>query len=264
MDICQAVAGIHSASQEAKQLVANLSNTQVDRLGDRLREGSLTESDLRILVDYRRSFGEAYETVVRTLRERLKLEPTGRPAKSVSSLIDKLRRESIRLSQVQDITGCRIVVADIAEQERVVAALLVVWPGASVIDRRADPSHGYRAVHVIAKTSGKLVEIQIRTLLQHLWAEFSEKLSDVVDPNIKYGGGDDETQRLLGVASELLARIEGAEQTIAGLQEQHVSGPHLQELQEETVRRKEELAQILSVMISEVGTWRGASNDILN
>ncbi|MDE2181227.1 MAG: hypothetical protein KGJ40_10350, partial [candidate division NC10 bacterium] len=72
-----------------------------------MREDSLTESDLRILDEYRRSFEGAYETVVRTLRDELHLEPTGRPAKSTSSLIEKLRRESIRLSQVQDIAGCR-------------------------------------------------------------------------------------------------------------------------------------------------------------
>lgn len=183
--------------------MTNLSHTQIDQLGDRLREDSLTESDLRILDEYRRSFEEACETVVRFLREGLKLQPTGRPAKSTGSLIEKLRRESIRLSQVQDIAGCRVVVADITEQESIAVALLFMWPGASVIDRRADPSHGYRAVHIIAKTSGKLVEIQVRTLLQHLWAELSEKLSDVFDPDIKYGGGHDAIRRLLATLVQI-------------------------------------------------------------
>lgn len=237
--------------------MTSLSNTQIDRLGDRLREGSLTESDLRLLDDYRRSFGEAYETVVRTLSKGLKFEPTGRPAKSTSSLIEKLRRESIRLSQVQDITGCRIVVADVAKQERVVAALLVVWPGASVIDRRAHPSHGYRAVHAIAKTSGKLVEIQIRTLLQHLWAELSEKLSDVVDPTIKYGGGHDAIRRMLAVTSVSVARLEGLEQGIAGLQEQRASDQLLQKLRDQMVHVKERVADAISKVISEVGDQKG-------
>lgn len=102
MDICQAVTGIRVGLAERPcQFMTNLSHTQIDRLGDRLREDSLTESDLRILDEYRRLFEEAYETVVRTLRDELHLEPTGRPAKSTSSLIEKLRRESIRLSQVQ-------------------------------------------------------------------------------------------------------------------------------------------------------------------
>ena len=78
--------------------MTELSKTQIDRLGDRLRTGSIEESDLKILDDYRRSFGQAYEEVVRIIRERLNLDLTGRPAKSTSSIIEKLHRESIRLS----------------------------------------------------------------------------------------------------------------------------------------------------------------------
>jgi ppGpp synthetase/RelA/SpoT-type nucleotidyltranferase len=37
-----------------------------------------------------------------------------------------------------------------------------------VIDRREKPSHGYRAVHVIVECGGRMVEIQVRTELQHL------------------------------------------------------------------------------------------------
>jgi ppGpp synthetase/RelA/SpoT-type nucleotidyltranferase len=66
-------------------------------------------------------------------------------------------------------------------------------------------------VHVIANLDGKPVEIQIRTEFQHLWAELSEKLSDVVDPAIKYGGGPREMRKLLGTASRILAKGEAAE-----------------------------------------------------
>lgn len=236
--------------------MTNLSNTQIDRLGDRLRQGSPAESDLRILDEYRRSFEEAYETVVRTLRAALHLEPTGRPAKSTSSLIEKLRRESIRLSQVQDIAGCRVVIANIAEQERIAVALLFMWSGASIIDRRADPSHGYRAVHAIARISGKLVEIQVRTELQHLWAEFSEKLSDVVDPNIKYGNGPDAIRSLLATFSVDIARLEKFELMIAGLLEQHGSEQNLQELRERVVHLKKEIADSLNRLISGIGNPR--------
>jgi ppGpp synthetase/RelA/SpoT-type nucleotidyltranferase len=187
---------------EFKYLTAKLSKTQVDRLGDRLRQGSLVESDLTLLDEHRRSFGAAYEIVVRTIREQLQLEPTGRPAKSTPSLIEKLRRESIRLTQVQDIAGCRLVVADVSEQERVVASLRALFPRSAVIDRRANPSYGYRAVHIIVHILGKLVEIQVRSSLQHLWAELSEKLSDVFDTRIKYGGGADWVRKGLSTTSK--------------------------------------------------------------
>src|SRR5215211_9553152 len=105
-------------------MATELSKTQVDRLGDRLRKGNITEADLRLLDQYRRSFSEEYEAVVEAIRKELGLEPTGRPAKSTTSISDKLRRESIRLTQIQDIAGCRLIVADIAAQERIMASLV--------------------------------------------------------------------------------------------------------------------------------------------
>src|SRR5205814_6139582 len=126
--------------------------------------------------DYRRSFSEAYEFVVGAIRIKLAVEPTGRPAKSTTSISEKLLRESIRLTQVQDIAGCRLIVPEMADQDRLVASLKTLFESASVVDRREHPSHGYRAVHVVVKKSNKLVEIQVRTSLQHLWAELSEKL----------------------------------------------------------------------------------------
>jgi len=82
-----------------------VSKTQIDRLGDRLRAGNINEEDLRMLDEYRRSFSDAYESVVSAIGNELSLQPTGRPAKSTTSITDKLLRESIRLSQIQDIAG---------------------------------------------------------------------------------------------------------------------------------------------------------------
>ena len=85
------------------------SKAQIDRLGDRLRGEQYSDDDLRSLDEYRRSFVEAYEVVAQTIRGKLNLEPAGRSAKSTKSLIDKLKRETSRLSQIQDIAGCRLV-----------------------------------------------------------------------------------------------------------------------------------------------------------
>jgi putative GTP pyrophosphokinase len=191
-----------------------LSNTQIDRLGDRLRAGSPTDSDLTTLDEFRRSFGEAYGSVIQSI-ERIGLEPTGRPAKSTGSIIEKLHRESIRLTQVQDIAGCRVVVPDRQKQDAIVAALRGAFPGAAVIDRRQTPSFGFRAVHVVPKVGGRAVEIQVRSAPQHLWAELSEKLSDVVDKNVKYGGGPERLQEALISASNTIARFEELEAKLA-------------------------------------------------
>jgi ppGpp synthetase/RelA/SpoT-type nucleotidyltranferase len=130
------------------------------------------------------------------------------------SIVEKLHRESIRLSQVQDIAGCRIVVPTIAEQEKAVELLRTKFTDATVVDRREKPSHGYRAIHVIPQIDGMPVEVQLRTSLQHLWAELSEKLSDLRDPSIKYGGGPQAWQLILQELSQLSWNVDKHQRTL--------------------------------------------------
>lgn len=70
-------------------------------------------------------------------------------------------------------------------------------------------------MHVIVEISGKPIEIQVRTSLQDWWAQLSEKYADLVDPAIKYGGGDPETLESLSVAAEEIAKVENDEITLA-------------------------------------------------
>lgn len=44
-----------------------------------------------------------------------------------------------------------------------------------------------------------------------MWAELSEKLSDVVDPKVKYGGGPEALSRILAKISGTIAEFEGME-----------------------------------------------------
>jgi putative GTP pyrophosphokinase len=175
----------------------------------------LKEDDVRQLDAYRRSFADAYEEIVGTIRDATQLDPTGRPAKSTTSIIEKLRRETIRLTQMQDIAGCRLVVRDVSAQDEVVERLKSALREAVIIDRRKQPRYGYRAVHIIATARGKAIEVQVRTELQHLWAQLSEKLSDVLDPTIKYGGGSPVVRDVLSGSSDNVAELEANELQLA-------------------------------------------------
>ena len=57
----------------------------------------------------------------------------------------------------------------------------------------------------------------MRTVLQHIWAEFSEKLSDKIDPAIKYGGGDAELSKKLVGLSDHVGFYEKQEYSMPGL-----------------------------------------------
>lgn len=187
------------------------SKTQLDKLGDRLRAGSRNEADLRELDEYRRSFRPAYDWAIGTLQD-VRIEKTGRPAKTPGAIIEKLRRQPIRLTQIQDIAGYRLVCNDAPDQDLIVSVIASRFPKHQIDDRRKKPSHGYRAVHVIVTAEGgKFVEIQVRTRAQHRWAELSEKLSDLYDPAIKYGGGPVLAQEGLASYSETVRHCEELE-----------------------------------------------------
>lgn len=193
----------------------HFSNASIDRLGERLRGQAYGEAELRLLDEYRRTFGPAYDRVVETIQRITGMPVSGRPAKSTSSIVDKLNRESIRLSQMQDIAGCRVVINDLAEQDRAVTAIAAAVDHVALLDRRVKPSHGYRAVHLIVRESSKLIEVQVRTTLQHVWAEMCEKCADTVDPAVKYGGGPAMVRGVLDRAAEYVRRIEDLESELA-------------------------------------------------
>ena len=160
--------------------------------------------------------------VLNTIRSQIHQEPTGRPAKSTNSIREKLNRESIRLNQIQDIAGCRIVVAGNHQQDEIVALFHAIFPDAVFIDRRFNPSYGYRAVHVVIRVNGKPIEVQIRTVLQHSWAELSEKLADVLDPSIKYGGGDEWVREFLLSVSDTVGKTENLQKMVVNLEKRIV------------------------------------------
>lgn len=169
-------------------LPRHLSATQIDKLGDRLRRTPLAEEDRALLqqliLDHDAPLSEAQET----LRAVLGLESTGR-LKTEATIVEKLRRQTTRLSRLQDIAGLRLLdfPATRLEQDEVARKIRATFRIVDEDDRRYRPSFGYRAHHLVAEVDGCRVEIQVRTPLQHAWAESYEKLADVTDRDIRYG-----------------------------------------------------------------------------
>jgi putative GTP pyrophosphokinase len=187
------------------------SKKQIDKLGERLWLGPVTADDLRLLDDYRRSFAPASSEVTRVLRGEFQLDPTAREAKSSRAILAKLGRSTTTLSTMQDIAGCRVVVGDRKLQRSCADALQARYPQSKLIDRIARPSFGYRALHLVVKIEGKSVEVQLRTVLQHLWAQLCEHLSDQVGVGLKYGNGPVAVQSLVTELSDLVWFVEEAD-----------------------------------------------------
>jgi ppGpp synthetase/RelA/SpoT-type nucleotidyltranferase len=163
-----------------------LSSNVVKRLGKKLRDGLAGAEELNLLDIYREEFEpvllETCEQIVCLLDNKLKYLVAGR-MKRTKSIIRKLARDpnsGMDLSRMSDLVGLRIIVDGIAEQDRVISLLT---SGLSMVrdpyDYRERTS-GYRAVHLIVGGTSHRVEIQIRTLAQHLWADESERLGEQV------------------------------------------------------------------------------------
>jgi ppGpp synthetase/RelA/SpoT-type nucleotidyltranferase len=140
------------------------------------------------LQEFRALYALPLQKAQALIKERLGYNATAR-LKTANTTVEKLRRETIRLSQIQDIAGLRLV-GDwfLTEQDMVVREIVEVFERARVHDRRSKPSQGYRAMHVISIVDQRPIEIQIRTLQQDGWAQAMEKLADAVGRQVRYGG----------------------------------------------------------------------------
>jgi putative GTP pyrophosphokinase len=129
-------------------------------------------------------------------------------------MVDKLLREpTMKLTQMADIGGCRALLQDQAAIYEVARRLRRNWEVERTRDYAAEPKDsGYRAVHLIVRRKGRLIEVQLRTPLQDAWANQVEEDSRRVGRNFKGGEGQQEVHNYYAVVSELLALRESSEE----------------------------------------------------
>lgn len=177
----------------------------MDQLGKRLAAAeAVSDEDFDMLLEVLTAYQAALDETQRRLRD-LGYSPTSR-TKTTSVLIDKLRRGST-LKSVQDIAGTRLLCADRDEQDEILAAVRACFADGGrppkVKDRRAEPSHGYRAVHVVVTVQDLPVEIQIRTESQDRWAQIVESLGDRWGRQIRYGEPPTDPERPIDARSNV-------------------------------------------------------------
>ena len=186
-------------------MAADFGDAWIDALGARLRRG-IAAADRGDRADYR-----AFQDELDLLRGRLvgelaALAPDAEVSsrtKRIETVIAKLlRRPDLSLSQITDLAGARIVVADRAEQRAIVARLQQIYAVQDTDDKSESPKSGYRAVHLDIRYWGRLLEIQVQTRNQRRWQQVSEVAAGY-DVAIKYGGGNPDVAQALLELSEL-------------------------------------------------------------
>lgn len=120
--------------------------------------------------------------------------------KRMQAISDKLQRfNSLRLPQMADIAGCRVVVNELSEIEVVEASIGSNFEIVDIDDYIDPPKAiGYRAKHVTVSvpnsnhamtesSQSTLVEIQLRTPRQNEWADQIERATGTTGLDLKGG-----------------------------------------------------------------------------
>jgi ppGpp synthetase/RelA/SpoT-type nucleotidyltranferase len=134
--------------------------------------------------------------------------------KRVPRIVRKLQRmPGTSLARLEDIAGCRVVVATPAEMDRLCRRIRRNYAREFTREPRdyvANPKPiGYRAIHFVVLRDMRAVEIQVRTSAQQRWAEAVEALdARRSDLNLKDGIGPDDITEYFAVAGEVLYRQE--------------------------------------------------------
>jgi ppGpp synthetase/RelA/SpoT-type nucleotidyltranferase len=170
-----------------------LPSTKVlDELGEAIRTDTMTPTDWALFRELRQQWRSSLDSLKFELDQMNNLQYftiTGR-LKNTSTIREKLSRSTLRLSNIRDIIGCRVVVPNNIEvQDAVVRdiAMLIQSDSHKIIDRRVNSNNGYRAVHLELRRDEMICEIQVRTQLQDLWATTSEAFGEKVGRGFRYG-----------------------------------------------------------------------------
>lgn len=172
---------------------SRLSRSRVDQAGERLR-GHKTEpldpfslrAEFEIVSRFRSEWAEPPRPLVKVIMGVTSMASTAQVSAKISQrlkrvprIVNKLTRyPKSRLTQMQDIGGCRALVSGLTELMRLHERIAAVW-AADIVrtdDYLANPKpSGYRAIHVVVRRDDHLVEVQLRTSLQHAWATAVEQ-----------------------------------------------------------------------------------------
>lgn len=212
---------------------APISKSQLKKIGEKIRKTTNPEKELtkelEIIQKWRSKHSIPLNSLQMLVRRKLKGNNHAdclcvQRLKRMPSIIGKLKRFSMDLSKMQDIGGVRIIARDIDEVRSVYNDICSLRANSSFEflpgykDYIKHPKDdGYRSIHQVVRYSsdkkadlkGVLLELQIRSKLEHIWATAVETYSAISSTSLKTGQGEDDVREYFSVASALFALEEG-------------------------------------------------------
>jgi hypothetical protein len=206
------------------------SRTRVDKAGRVLVDPDanlFTVTDaLEVLNNWRASHNCPLNGIQMLLRMRARrVDPSGlivQRLKRVPSIVQKLARfPSMKLSQMQDIGGCRAVVDTTEHASLLRDAFLDAGKAKHRLTTHKDyvaqpKSSGYRSIHMVYRYvsathpefNGHLIEVQIRSKIQHSWAAAVETVGTILGQALKASEGPERWLRFFALTSSAFAGLE--------------------------------------------------------
>lgn len=211
--------------------VPAFTRSEVDRAGRLLAQNGVADPlaighALDVINNWRSSHSFPLNTFQMTLRNRAgsicERPIVARRLKRVPSIYAKLRRfPTMKLSQMQDIGGARVVLPSLPE----VDALRDLYRHrakhrfAGEKDYVRNPkTSGYRSIHLVYRYrsdrketyNGLHVELQLRTRRQHAWATAVETVGTFLGQSLKSSEGREDWLRFFELVGSGFALAEGA------------------------------------------------------
>lgn len=212
-------------------MTPQFSKTKVDKAGRQYVDPETSQKDRElarlIINNWRSSHSFPLNTIQTNLRKVAMNHDedatVAQRLKRLPSIRKKLVRfGGMRMTQIQDIGGCRAVLRDIQTARDVTEHYrrrtrmkheLVNFDDYLECPQKS----GYRGQHLVyayhsdknATYNGLKIEIQVRSRLQHAWATAVETVDMFTQQALKSSSGTEEWMRFFALASSAIAEIEG-------------------------------------------------------
>jgi hypothetical protein len=177
-----------------------LSKTTIDKIGEELRRNDyLDHLNLNALLSWRNEHLPTLDYYHSKLDSDLKqfgVLFSAKRLKRIESIHLKLKRfKTMRLSTLQDMAGIRIILNNEIDLSNTFSKLRS--ESSKNLLKKIDnyfyspKEDGYRGIHLIYQNkNGILVELQLRTELQHIWATAVEIYGELQSTSFKTGEGN--------------------------------------------------------------------------
>jgi len=229
-----------SSAYNNQKKTLNYSRKRVDKASRDIRhgcEGELRKESIEIIQNFRET--HLYPLMLirnhlsNPVRKVSKRAIIARRLKRLATIIDKLERptldgnqsNAIRLTRMQDIGGCRVILPNLRQLNKLQDTLQnskSVHQIVRTVDYLSQPKDsGYLGIHLVYSCfagadednewKGTKIEVQLRTELQHAWATSLEIIDTLENLKLKTSmDGHPDWRRFFYIAGRLVAHEEQA------------------------------------------------------